>query len=236
MARREIQFQAFERGRIVNLEAKQAVARRVAEGVRSGDVIGAGSGSTSWLAIHAIASRVGIGDLTEVTLIPSSIEGELTIAALASHRPGLRSGDLALNNPSWLFDGADEVDPEGNMIKGRGGALLREKLLFRSTLDRRVLIDDSKRVERLGERFPVPVEVIPAALPTLAGPLAELGAVEMKLRTGSGKDGPVITESGNLLVDCRFDRIDPGLEAGIKRITGVVESGLFQGYGPTVVV
>lgn len=234
MAQPEIEFEAFDRGQIGNFEAKQEVARRLADGIESGDVIGAGSGSTAWLAIHAIASRVEIGDLREVTLIPTSIEGQLTIAALASHRPGLRIGDLSLNDPEWLFDGADEVDPDGNLIKGRGGALFREKLLFRATADRRVLIDDSKRVERLGESFPVPVEVVPRALPVLAGPLAELGAAEMKIRTGSGKDGPVITESGNLLLDCRFERIGPGLEAAIKEITGVVESGLFQGYSPTI--
>ncbi|MCO5315926.1 MAG: ribose 5-phosphate isomerase A [Solirubrobacterales bacterium] len=235
MARQEIEFEAFDRGQIGNLEAKQGVARRVAGEVRPGDVIGAGSGSTAWLAIHAIASRVELGQLSDVTLIPTSIEGQLTIAALASHRPGLRIGDLNLNDPDWLFDGADEVDPDGNLIKGRGGALFREKILFRATADRRVLIDASKRVERLGESFPVPVEVIPAALPILARPLTSLGATGMKFRTGSGKDGPVITESGNLLVDCRFERIESGLEAAIKQITGVVESGLFQGYDPTII-
>lgn len=229
-----IRFESFDRASISNLDGKQKVAREVASVVTDGEVIGAGSGSTAWLAVHAIASRLEIGELSEVTLIPTSLEIELTIANLASTRPGLRLGDLNLDKPDWLFDGADEVDPDGNLIKGRGGALLREKLLFRSTSDRRVLIDPSKQVRKLGEGFPVPVEVIPRALPVVGGPLASLGATEINVRTGSGKDGPVITESGNLLLDCRFESIQAGLETEIKQITGVIESGLFQGYEPTV--
>lgn len=228
-------FEAFERGSIGNLEAKEAVARTVAGYVRSGQTVGAGSGSTAWLAIQAIADRVRAGEVGDVTLIPTSIEVQLTIAGLASDLPGLRLGDLAADRPAWLFDGADEVDPEGNLIKGRGGALFREKVLFRATGDRRVLIDPSKRVNRLGENFPIPVEVVPAALPVTGGELARIGATEVRVRTGSGKDGPVITESGNLLLDCRFEQVGPLLEGEIKRITGVVESGLFQGFEPTVI-
>lgn len=231
-----IRFEAFNRGTISNLDGKLKVAREVASRVADGQVVGAGSGSTAWLALHAIASRLEVGELSEVTLIPTSLEIQLTIANLASSRPGLRLGDLNLDQPEWLFDGADEVDPDGNLIKGRGGALLREKLLFRATGDRRVLIDGSKRVRKLGERFPVPVEVTPHALPLVGGPLAVLGATEITVRTGSGKDGPVFTESGNLLIDCRFEEVAPDLEAAIKQITGVVESGLFQGYDPIVIV
>lgn len=230
-----IRFEAFDRASIGNLADKLKIARKVASQVADGQVIGAGSGSTAWLALHAIASRLEVGELSEVTLIPTSLEIQLTIANLASSRPGLRLGDLDLEEPEWLFDGADEVDPDGNLIKGRGGALLQEKLLFRSTGDRRVLVDSSKRVSSLGERFPVPVEVIPRSLPLVGEPLIALGATAIELRTGSGKDGPVITESGNLLLDCRFGRIEPGLEGEIKRTTGVVESGLFQGYDPAVI-
>jgi len=230
-----IEFEAFDPEGIANLEAKRAVAGELAAEARSGQVIGAGSGSTAYLAVQAIADRVAAGDLQDVTLIPTSIEVQLTIARRAAETPGLALGDLAATRPDWLFDGADEVDPEGNLIKGRGGALFREKLMFGATDDRRVLIDPSKRVERLGQAFPIPVEVAPTALPVAAGPLADLGATEATIRTGTGKDGPVITESGNLLLDCHFDRITPDLEAEIKRITGVIESGLFQGYAPTVV-
>jgi len=230
-----IEFEPFDREGIANLDAKQEAARSLAAEARSGQAIGAGSGSSAYLAIHAIADRVAAGELADVTLIPTSIEVQITIARRAAETPGLALGDLAACRPDWLFDGADEVDPEGNLIKGRGGALFREKLMFRATEDRRILIDPTKRVDRLGQAFPVPVEVAPTALPVVAGPLADLGATEATIRTGTGKDGPVITESGSLLLDCHFDRITPDLEAEINQITGVIESGLFQGYAPTVV-
>lgn len=225
-----IPFETFDRESISNYEGKLKVAHNLAAGVESGQVIGAGSGSTAFLAIHAIAERVSAGEIADVTLIPTSIEVQLTIAGL-----GLRVGDLAADTPQWLFDGADEVDPDRNLIKGRGGALFREKILFRATGDRRVLVDESKHVEHLGSRFAVPVEVEPVALPVVAPELEKLFPTELGIRKASGKDGPVITELGNLLVDCRFDEIAPDLETRIKSITGVVESGLFQGYEPTLI-
>ncbi len=224
-----IPFETFDRDSISNYEAKLAVARSLAATAESVQVIGAGSGSTSFLAIHAIAERVKAGELTEMTLIPTSIEVQLTIANL-----GLRVGDLAADTPQWLFDGADEVDPEGSLIKGRGGALFREKMLFRATTDRRVIVDDSKRVEQLGSKFAIPVEVVPLALPVVLPELGRLAPTEFEIRKATGKDGPVITELGNVIVDCRFDGIEPDLEVRIKSITGVIESGLFQGYEPTL--
>jgi ribose 5-phosphate isomerase A len=225
-----IPFETFDRDSISNYESKLEVACRLAAGVGSDEVIGAGSGSTAFLAIHAIADRVAAGEISGVALIPTSIEVQLTIAGL-----GLRVGDLAADTPSWLFDGADEVDPDGSLIKGRGGALFREKVLFRATTDRRILVDASKLVEHLGSRFPVPVEIEPVALPVAIPELEKLFPAEIEIRRATGKDGPVITELGNLIVDCRFEEIAPDLELQIKSITGVVESGLFQGYGPTLV-
>lgn len=225
-----IPFDAFDRDSISNYEAKLVVARNLAAGAESGQVIGAGSGSTSFLAIHAIAERVKVGGIENVTLIPTSIEVQLTIANL-----GLRVGDLAAGPPEWLFDGADEVDPGGNLIKGRGGALFREKMLFCATTDRRVIVDDSKRVEKLGSKFAIPVEVVPLALPVALPELEKLDPTALEIRKATGKDGPVITELGNLIVDCRFDGIADDLEVQIKSITGVIESGLFQGYAPTLV-
>lgn len=225
-----IPFETFDRDSISNYEDKLGVARNLAAGVSSGQVIGAGSGSSAFLAIHAIAERVAAGDLGDVALIPTSIEVHLTIAGL-----GLTVGDLAADRPEWLFDGADEVDPGGNLIKGRGGALFREKILFCATTDRRLLVDKSKLVEHLGSRFPVPVEVVPPALPVAIPELEKLYPSEIEIRKAGGKDGPVVTELGNLIVDCRFDEISPDLEAKIKSVTGVVESGLFQGYEPTLV-
>ena len=226
-----IPFETFDRDSICNYDAKLAVARSLAATAESGQVIGAGSGSTSFLAIHAIAERVDAGEIESMTLIPTSIEVQLTIANLN----GLRVGDLAADTPEWLFDGADEVDPDGSLIKGRGGALFREKMLFRATTDRRVIVDDSKKVEKLGSKFAIPVEVVPLALPVALPEIEKLGPTEFEIRKATGKDGPVITELGNVIVDCRFDGIDPELEVRIKSITGVIESGLFQGYAPRLV-
>lgn len=227
---REVVFEPFEASEISSYEAKFKVAEEVASLAESGQVIGAGSGSTAFLAVRAIAARVRHGELHDIRLIPTSIESELTITGL-----GLLQADLAEVAPDWLFDGADEVDPDGNLIKGRGGALFREKLLFASCQLRRVLIDSGKQVDRLGATFPVPVEVVPGAASVAIAGLKSLGATETKIRTGSGKDGPVLTEQGNLLLDCRFGQIGEGLENEIKLITGVLESGLFQGYGPEVI-
>lgn len=226
---REVVFEPFEAGSISNYEAKFKVAEEVAALAESGQVIGAGSGSTAFLAVRAIAARVRHGELHDVRLIPTSIESELTITGL-----GLAQADLAEVAPDWLFDGADEVDPDGNLIKGRGGALFREKVMFAACQLRRVLVDPSKKVTRLGEKFPVPVEVVPGAAPVALAGLRSVGATELEIRTGSGKDGPVLTENGNLLVDCRFERIEDGLEDGIKKLTGVLDSGLFQDYSPEI--
>lgn len=228
---RDVDFEPFEASSISNYEAKFKAAEEVAALAESGQVIGAGSGSTAFLAVRAIAVRVRHGELHDIRLIPTSIESELTITGL-----GLPQADLAQVAPDWLFDGADEVDPDGNLIKGRGGALFREKLLFSACQLRRVLIDPSKRVERLGTSFPIPVEVVPRAASVAISSLKALGASETVIRTGSGKDGPVLTEQGNLLLDCRFDQVGDGLEESIKQVTGVLDSGLFQGYGPEVVV
>lgn len=228
---RDVSFEPFDSSTISNYEAKFEVAEEVAAMAESGQVIGAGSGSTAFLAVRAIATRVRHGELHDIRLIPTSIESELTISGL-----GLVQADLAEVAPDWLFDGADEVDPDGNLIKGRGGALFREKLLFAACQLRRVLIDPSKRVERLGSAFPVPVEVVPGAAGVAIAGLKALGATEVVIRTGSGKDGPVLTEQANLILDCRFESIEDGLEEQIKLITGVLESGLFQGFAPEILI
>ena len=166
-----------------------------------------------------------------MTLIPTSIEVQLTIANL-----GLRVGDLAADTPQWLFDGADEVDPDGSLIKGRGGALFREKMLFRATTDRRVIVDDSKLVDKLSSKFARSRSKSYRWLCLSPVPNSRSSdPVALDIRKGTGKDGPVITELGNLIVDARFEHIGADLETAIESIAGVVESGLFQGYAPTLV-
>lgn len=207
------------------------MAARLAERVRDGEVLGVGSGSTAFLALQAIGRRLR-SDLTGLSAIPTSFEVSLACASL-----GIPTTSLLQTRPDWCFDGADEVDPAGNLIKGRGGALFLEKLVLSCSPRAVILVDRSKLVDRLGCRFPVPVEVHPLALRAVAERLLGLGATEAVLRPAQGgKDGPVVTEHGNLLLDARFPDIGPGLEHAIKAIPGVIESGLFWGYDVEVLV
>jgi ribose 5-phosphate isomerase A len=215
---------------ISNLEGKRKVAAQIATKVAQGDVIGVGSGSTSFLAIRAIAERVKIEQL-DIKVIPTSLELALTCSQL-----GLSTTSLFENRPDWYFDGADEVDPSQFLIKGRGGAMFKEKLMMHASPRNYIIVDDSKLVDQLGSRFPVPVEVYPLALMIVESALQKLGAAEVLLRPAQGKDGPVITENGNLILDVRFEDIDKNMEFKIKSITGVVESGLFQNQTAEIIV
>jgi len=215
---------------ITNKEAKQKVAEQIAAKVAAGDVIGVGSGSTALLALYAIADKIKREQLT-IKVIPTSIELALTCEQL-----GLTATSLNNSRPDWLFDGADEVDPAHNLIKGRGGAMFKEKLLISSCPKCFIIIDESKLVEKLGQKFPVPVEIFPAAIALVEAELLKLGAVNITLRPAGGKDGPVITENGNLILDVNFAAISTDLEKEIKSITGVIESGLFINYPVEVLI
>jgi len=149
---------------------------------------------------------------------------------------GIPQNTLWDKRPDWTFDGADEVDPNRSLIKGRGGAMFKEKLLMKSSGKSFIIVDDSKLVKQLGSRFPIPVEVFPEALNFVESEMRRLGASEIALRLAGGKDGPVLTENGNFIFDTRFSYIDPALEQNLKAITGVIESGLFIGYDVEVVV
>ncbi|MFC5472142.1 ribose 5-phosphate isomerase A [Cohnella suwonensis] len=209
---------------ISNREQKEKVADKIAERVRSGDVIGVGSGSTSYLALLAISKKVKEQKL-DVLAIPTSHE-----VSLACSIVGLKTTTLQNARPDWSFDGADEVDPQKGLIKGRGGAMFAEKLVIKSSPENYILVDSSKFVSYLGEKFAVPVEVDPRAINLVETELLKLGAREIDLRLAKGKDGPIISEAGNLIVDVRFNKITSEYEKEIKAIPGVIESGLFIGY------
>lgn len=216
-------------GVISNLEAKQAVASKLSGEVRDGQVIGVGSGSTSFLALQEIARTVRDQKLN-CRFIPSSREIHMTCLAL-----GLQVASLLDARPDWYFDGADEVDARKNLIKGRGGAMTREKMVMVASPRTFILADKSKFVEKLGEKFPVPVEVNQESANYVEECLLQLGAVETTVRPAKGKDGAIVTESGHFILDARFREIEPGLEKEIKSITGVIESGLFWGYNPEII-
>ena len=215
---------------IINQTGKLKLAQQIAAKVKNGDIIGAGSGSTVYLALFAIAERVKKENLN-VRIIPSSLEITMTCSNL-----GMPVTSLLEDKPDWAFDGADEVDPNRSLIKGRGGALFKEKLLIRSSLKNYILVDESKLVEKLGSKFPVPIEVFPGALVYVESALRDLGITDITLRAAKGKDGPIITENGNFLLDARFDHVPTDTEQKIKSITGVIESGLFINYDVEIMV
>lgn len=206
------------------LDQKEQIAKKVAQKAKQGDVIGFGSGSTSYLAAKELAKRVKEEGL-EIKAIPTSYEIEILC-----HGLGIPTTNLIEAKPDWGFDGADEVDPNGWMIKGRGGAMLREKLVMHNSPITYILMDSSKKVETLGKRFPIPVECCVESIYSVKQDLMALGANSITIRDAMQKDGPVITEQGNIILDTTFEQIESSLEKRIKQIVGVVESGLFIGY------
>lgn len=209
---------------ISNKEQKEKIAKKIAQKVNEGDVIGFGSGSTSYLTAIEIAKKIEKEHIN-ITAIPTSYEMKMLCAFY--HIP---TTNLLEKRPDWSFDGADEVDNHKWMIKGRGGAMFKEKLNIVNSKITYILIDESKKVEKLGTKFSIPIECYPESINYVKEELMMLGATEITLRKAVAKDGPVFTENNNIILDTKFKEIDEHLEKDIKSITGVVESGLFIGY------
>jgi ribose 5-phosphate isomerase A len=218
------------RGEISDRDAKERIAQKMAARLRDGDVVGVGSGSTSLLTLHALVDSAKKHDW-RFTAITTSLEMEINCANL-----GVPTSDLLQQRPDWSFDGADEIDGALNMIKGRGGAMLREKIIMASSPERYVVVDKSKMVTKLGERSPIPLEVVPESLRLVEFQLGEsFDVTSSALRMAEGKDGPVVTENRNLILDVAFADILPGLDTRLNSVVGVVGSGLFVGFRPTIV-
>ena len=140
--------------------------------------------------------------------------------------------------PDWGFDGADKVNKQNWLIKGRGAAMLKEKLNIANARITYILVDNSKIVnefENNNNDLNIPIEVIPEAVNSAKEAIEDLGAIQAILRKAEKKDGPVITESGNVILDTKFVEIYDGLEEDIKSIVGVVESGLFMDYNVEII-
>jgi ribose 5-phosphate isomerase A len=210
---------------ISNREAKEAIGAQVAQRAADGQVIGAGSGTTSFLTVVALGRRAQAEGL-EITVVPTSIE-----IALAAEAVGLHVSAVVPDIVHWCFDGADEVDPDDRLIKGRGGALLRERVVFASADHRLLVADDSKSVERLGSGFPVPIEVQPAWVRRAHQEIGRFEHVdEVTMRMAGGKDGPVVTEGGNVLLDATFSTITADHAAAMLATPGVLGTGVFSGF------
>lgn len=209
---------------VTNIAQKQAVAERIALKVGDGATIGVGSGSATYMALWAIGRRVQRESLA-IRIVTTSYETEAAAGTL-----GIPTLPLGSVQPEWGVDGADEVDPQGRVLKGRGGAMFMEKILWSTCRRMYLAIDPSKRVERLGQGFPIPVEVDRRAVELVGRALEGHGASRWTLRLAGGKDGPVVTECGNLVIDAWFEEIPHGLQAELKVLPGVIETGLFEGF------
>lgn len=214
-------------------DLKRAAAERAVDGyVRSGMVLGLGTGSTAAWVVRRIGELMEAGDLSGVRGIPTSRRTAELAAEYGVPLVGLEEA-----RPDLTIDGADEIDPSLALIKGRGGALLREKIVAAAGRGIVVVADGSKRVVSLGEG-PLPVEVEPFGWQATLDALASLGC-EPRLRPApGGTTEPRITDGGHYTADCAFGDIpDPGaLEAEIRSIPGAIESGLFVGLSVASVV
>ena len=212
-------------------DLKRQAARQAIEHVRDGMIVGLGTGSTSTWAVRLLGEKVAAG--LGIRGVPTS---EAT--ARLAREVGIPLVEFdAIWGIDVTLDGADEVDPGLNLIKGGGGALLREKIVAAASREFIVMVDPTKLVPRLAEKFLLPVEVTPFAWQQTARHLAAVGAQPKQRLAGGNR--PFVTDNGNLILDCRFPAgiDDPaGMEAAIDRIPGVVESGLFVHMTRRVVV
>lgn len=214
-------------------ELKKAAGVRAANEIKSGMVVGLGTGSTAAFMLERLAERIKTENLQVVGV---STSWSTTLYCRSAGIPVREMG--AVSHLDLAIDGADEIDPQRNLIKGRGAAHLLEKIVA-SMADRYIIVADSgKRVQRLGEKFPIPLEVIPGAIGVVTAKVERLGG-SVKVRMGApGKDGPVISDSGNLIVDAKFPPLEnPGeLAAKLDSIAGLVGHGLFIGMASKVIL
>jgi len=213
------------------MDPKEQAGRKAAEYVKDGMVVGLGTGSTAEWAIRALADRVESGQLKDIQCIPTSSSTRKLADELGLSIRGLEDVEWV----DLTIDGADQVDGNLNLIKGGGGALLREKVVAFSSGEVIIIVDATKMAKHLGDGCPVPVEVIPFAEAVVRQALINLGA-EVEPRMDG--DDPFMTDNENLILDCLYkEPFDPKhMEREIKRIPGVVESGLFVDMTDRVII
>jgi ribose 5-phosphate isomerase A len=225
---------------------KRSIGERLAARVKSGEVIGIGTGSTVQYAIEAMGRRVRDDGLSVRAVVTSYQSAEacgragidvIDFHGWAASFDANRSVKGSSPRLCWGFDGADEVDRRCRAIKGKGAALLREKMVAAVCAEFVLLVDYTKVSDRLGAKSEVPVECVPESWLYVIEGLTRLGATRCAVRSGlPGKHGPVITERGNVVIDAAFGEISDVLEGEIKKLTGVVESGIFTFHATQVLV
>ena len=213
---------------------KTAVAEAAISDVKDGMILGLGSGSTAALMIKSLSENIRSGKLKNIKGVPTSFQSEVLALELGIDLLDLTSVakiDLAI-------DGADEVDPSYQLIKGGGACHVREKLVATKADKLLIVVDETKLVDKLNKVFPLPVEVIPSAWKQVQETINKMDA-ESSLRMASKKAGPVVTDEGNLILDVLFKGgiNDPyKVENEINNIPGVLENGLFVDLTQKVLV
>jgi len=203
------------------MKAKLNCAKEAVKLVEDGMILGIGSGSTVELFLKELGKRIKSEEL-EIYGVPSSYQSHIVAV-----ENGIKVVDLfQFPNLDLCIDGADQIDSSLNCIKGGGGALTREKIVASASKRFVIIADESKLVEKLS--MPIPVEVLPFAYGFVAKEIEKIGG-SCKLRIGSGKVGPVISDNGNFIVDCDFGIVEnpKELEVKLNLIPGVVENGIF---------
>lgn len=215
-------------------QMKQAVATAAVAQIQDGMVLGLGSGSTAALMIQELGAKLRRGELKDIVGVTTSFQGEVLAAELGIPLQSLN----AVARIDLAIDGADEVDPALQLIKGGGACHVQEKLVACRADRFVVVVDASKLVDTLNLGFLLPVEVLPGAWRQVKGQLGEMGG-DAQLRMAVRKAGPVVTDQGNLVLDVTFAGGIPdplGLEKDINNLPGVLENGLFVNLTDQVLV
>ena len=204
---------------------KKAVAEAAVDEVTSNMIVGLGSGSTAAIMIKTLSNKIKAGELKNIRGVPTSFQSEVLALEL-----GIPLIDLvSVTKIDLAIDGADEVNPDYQLIKGGGACHVREKLVASKANKLLIVVDQTKLVENLNKVFPLPVEVLPSAWKQVKDVIEKMDA-KCKLRMAEKKAGPIVTDEGNLILDVLFNggiNNPKEIELKINNIPGVLENGLF---------
>jgi len=214
-------------------ELKQAAGVRAANMIQNGMTVGLGTGSTATYMVDHLAKRIREEG---IKIKAVSTSWSTTLQCRQWGIPLMEMGEVS--HLDIVIDGADEIDPSRNLIKGRGAAHLLEKIVASMADTYIIIADSSKKVNQLGEKFAVPLEILPNAIALVSSSVKALGATVIVRMGAPGKDGPVISDSGNLIADANFGLIkDPAkLARDLEHIPGLIGHGLFIGMADKVIL
>ena len=213
---------------------KQIVAEAAIKEVNNGMLVGLGSGSTAALMIKSLAKEIKSGRLKNIKGVPTSFQSEVLALELDIPVVDLTS----VSQIDLAIDGADEVDPNFQLIKGGGACHVREKLVAARANKLLIVVDETKLVKNLNKKFPLPVEVLPNAWKQVKDIILEMNG-QSCLRMATKKAGPVVTDQGNLILDVLFEggiQKPKVTEMHLNNIPGVLENGLFVDLTDKVLV